>query len=172
MNPKICQSAFLALIAATTILSSCAAVAAIKVDVTDKPKSDDIMSPEPSGVKSKGGFKAKDWLEVEAKIKVEMAPEPKNKTCDKLTVKWYIAVENPDKAGTYLKLTKEIEYVNVPLKEDVFCSVYLSPASIRRWSPRASARRGWRWLTSRNGSKSAAPKCATLFQARRCSPAL
>jgi len=132
MNPKICQSAFLALIAATTILSSCAAVAAIKVDVTDKPKSDDIMSPEPSGVKSKGGFKAKDWLEVEAKIKVEMAPEPKNKTCDKLTVKWYIAVENPDKAGTYLKLTKEIEYVNVPLKEDVFCSVYLSPASIRR----------------------------------------
>ena len=31
-----------------------------------------------------------------------------------------------------MKLTKEVEYVNLPLKEDVYCSVYLSPASIRR----------------------------------------
>lgn len=131
MNPEIRQSAFLAVAAAAAFLSPLAALAATKVDVTEKPKYDDILSPDISGTKSKP-VKPKEWLEVEAKIKVDMAPEPKNKTCDHLTVKWYVAVENPDKVGTFLKLTKEIEYVNVPLKEDVYCSVYLSPASIRR----------------------------------------
>lgn len=131
MNPNIRQSAFLALTLTTAFLAPCAAFGAVKVDVTEKPKSEDVLSPEFSGMKGKP-FKGKDWLEVEARIKVDMAPEPKNKTCDALTVKWYIAVDNPDKAGTFLKLTKEIEYVNVPLKEDVYCSVYISPASIRR----------------------------------------
>ncbi|KAB2639911.1 MAG: hypothetical protein DVB26_06410 [Verrucomicrobia bacterium] len=133
MNPNICQSAFLALTGAIAFLSPCAAygAGAYKVDVTEKPKSEDVVSPEFSGVKGKP-FKGKDWLEMEARIKVDMAPEPKNKTCDSLSVKWYVAVENPGKPGTFLKLTKEIEYVNVPLKEDVYCSVYISPASIRR----------------------------------------
>ncbi len=131
MNPKICTSAFLALTAAVVFLTPNAASGAVKVEVTEKPKSDDILSPEFSGVKGKPS-KPKDWLEVEAKIKIEMLPEPKNKTCDRLTVKWYVAVDNPDKVGTFLKLTKEVEYVNLPLKEDVYCSVYLSPASIRR----------------------------------------
>ena len=31
-----------------------------------------------------------------------------------------------------LLLTKDIEHVNAPLDEDVYCSVYLSPASIKR----------------------------------------
>ncbi|MEI6604031.1 MAG: Amuc_1102 family pilus-like protein [Verrucomicrobiota bacterium] len=133
MNPNTRQSAFLALSAAVAFLSPCTAfgAGAVKVDVTEKPKFDDIVSPEFTGVRGKP-FKGKDWLEVEARIKVDMAPEPKNKTCDNLTVKWYIAVDNPDKPNTFLKLTKEIEYVNVPLKEDVYCSVYISPASIRR----------------------------------------
>jgi hypothetical protein len=61
-----------------------------------------------------------------------MEPTPKTKTCDRLTIKWYVAVDNPDKAGTYLKFSKEIEHVNIPLDEKVYCSVYLSPASIRR----------------------------------------
>lgn len=131
MNTKFCTSAFSFLTAATVFLSSPALFGATKVEIVDRPKYDDLLSPEFSGVKSKQ-YKAKDWLEVEVRIRVEMAPEPKNKTCDKLTVKWYIAVENPDKAETFLKLTKEVEYVNVPLKEEVYCSVYLSPASIRR----------------------------------------
>jgi len=104
---------------------------AVKVDVTEKPKSEDVVSPEFGVMKGKP-VKGRDWLEVEARIKVDMAPEPKSKTCDSLTVKWYVAVDNPEKVGTYLKLTKEIEYVNVPLKEDVYCSAYISPASIRR----------------------------------------
>ena len=31
-----------------------------------------------------------------------------------------------------LLLTKDVEHVNIPLREDVYCSVYLSPASIKR----------------------------------------
>ena len=98
--------------------------------VGEKPVFDDLPSPEFSGGKQKS-FKPKDWLEIEASIKVSLAPEPKSKTCEKLTVKWYIAVKNPEKAGSMLLLTKDIEYVNIPLDEPIFCSVYLSPASIK-----------------------------------------
>jgi hypothetical protein len=91
---------------------------------------EDLPSPEFSGGKQKG-FKPGDWLEVEAKIKIQLSPAPASNTCEKVTVKWYVAVKNPEKAG-FLLLTKSIDYVNVPLEEDVFCSVYLSPSSIRR----------------------------------------
>lgn len=99
--------------------------------VGDKPSFDDLPSPEFSGGKNKS-FKPKDWLEIEAKLKVSLSPEPRSKTCDKITVKWYVAVKNPDKVGTMLLLTKTIEHVNVPLDQDIYCSVYLSPASIKR----------------------------------------
>lgn len=130
MNHQIRQSAFIALSAAAVFLSPCAAFGAVKVDVTEKPKLEDVMSPEFGGVRSKA-FRAKNWLEIEVKIKIQMKPEPKTKTCDKVTLKWYVAVENPEKSSTMLKLTKEIEYVNVPVGDDVFCNVYLSPASIK-----------------------------------------
>jgi hypothetical protein len=97
----------------------------------EKPTFDDLPSPEFSGGKQKS-FKPKDWLEIEAKLKISLSPEPKSKTCEKLTVKWYIAVKNPEKSGTFLLLTKDIEHVNAPLDEDIYCSVYLSPASIKR----------------------------------------
>lgn len=97
----------------------------------DKPSFDDLPSPEFSGGKQKA-FKPKDWLEIEAKLKISLSPEPPSKTCEKLTVKWYIAVKNPEKSGTFLLLTKDIDHVNAPLDEEIFCSVYLSPASIKR----------------------------------------
>lgn len=97
----------------------------------EKPEYDSLQSPEFSGGKQKG-FKPKDWLEIEVKLKVELAPEPKSMTCDRVTVKWYIAVKNPEKSGSMLLLTKDIDYVNIPLNEEVYCSVYLSPASIKR----------------------------------------
>lgn len=97
----------------------------------DKPAFDDLPSPEFSGGKNKS-FKPKDWLEIEAKLKVSLSPEPRSKTCDKITVKWYVAVKNPDKVGNMLLLTKTIDHVNVPLDQDIYCSVYLSPASIKR----------------------------------------
>jgi hypothetical protein len=98
---------------------------------SDKPSFDDLQSPEFSGGKQKG-FKPKDWLEIETKVKVQLSPEPRSKTLDRLTVKWFVAVKNPERSGGMLLLTRDIEHVNVPLNEDVYCSVYLSPASIKR----------------------------------------
>lgn len=101
--------------------------------ICDKPAFDDILSPEFAGMTGKQkAFKPKEWLDIEVKLKVLLNPEPKSKTCDKLTVKWYVAVKNPEKAGKYLLLTKDVEHVNVPLEQDIFVSVYLSPASIKR----------------------------------------
>ena len=98
--------------------------------VGEKPVFDDLPSPEFSGGKQKS-FKPKDWLEIEASLKISLAPEPKSMTCEKILVKWYVAVKNTEKAGSMLLLTKDIEYVNIPLDEAIFCSVYLSPASIK-----------------------------------------
>jgi hypothetical protein len=117
-----------ACIAALTIGSALGQASKV---IGEKPVFEDLPSPIFSGGKDKA-FKPKDWLEIEAKIKVSLSPEPKSKTCDKITVKWYVAVKNTEKAGSYLLLTKDIEYVNIPLEEDVFCSVYLSPASVKR----------------------------------------
>ncbi len=96
----------------------------------DKPEFEDIRSPDIG--ETKNGFKPKEWLEIEAKLKLDMVPMPKSKTADRILVKWYVAVENPDKQGTYLLLSKDVTHVNIPIGEDVFTSVYLSPASVRR----------------------------------------
>ncbi len=111
---------------------TCASVSAQDVKVTaGRPQFDDYPSPKTEGTKSKP-FEPGDWTEAELKLNAEMSPEPPSKACDKITVKWYVAVKNPDKAGQILLLTKEVEYVNVPLKKDIYCSVYLSPNSVRR----------------------------------------
>lgn len=120
-----------AALALCTVLSIGHAAGQASKVTAEKPTFDDLPSPEFSGGKNKS-FKPKDWLEIETKVKVQLAPAPPSKTLDKLTVKWYIAVKNPDKAGTYFLLTKDVEHVNVPLDEDVYISVYLSPASIKR----------------------------------------
>jgi len=99
--------------------------------MTNKPEFDDILSPQFSGGKQET-FKPKEWLRVEAKLKLAMAPAPKSATADKLTVKWFVAIKNPDKAGEFLLLTRDVEHVNVPLDEDFYSSIYLSPASVRR----------------------------------------
>lgn len=105
----------------------------------DKPMFEDLQSPQFSGGKQKNGFKPKDWLEIEAKLKVSTKPEPKTKSCDKLTVKWYVAVKNLEKPGTMMLFTKDVEYVNIPLDEELYFSVYLSPSSIFRLTGRSLA---------------------------------
>ncbi len=100
----------------------------------EKPAFDDIQSPD---FMTKGGkdkrFKGKDWLEIEIKLNLPgEGAKAKGKVIDKLTVKWYVAVKNPDKPGSMLLLTKDIEHINVPLDEEVYCSVYLSPVSVKR----------------------------------------
>lgn len=119
---------FSAIIAAVTIGSAFGQ--AVKV-TGDNPEFDDLPSPQFAGVKNKR-FSPLNWLEIEAKLNIQMSPEPVTKTCDKLTIKWYIAVKNRDKPGTFMLLTKDIEHVNVPVGEEVYCSVFLSPASLRR----------------------------------------
>ncbi|RYD21789.1 MAG: hypothetical protein EOP88_10170 [Verrucomicrobiaceae bacterium] len=100
--------------------------------VGEKPMFDDLPSPLFSGGGKDKSFKPKDWLEIETKLKISLSPEPASKTLDRLIVKWYIAVKNPDAAGSMLLLTKEITHVNVPLEEEIYSSVYLSPGSIKR----------------------------------------
>lgn len=102
--------------------------------VFEKPTFDDIKSPEfmTAGGKQKR-FTPKDWLEIEIKLNLPgEGARAKGKVIDKLTVKWYVAVKNPDKSATMLLLTKEVEHINVPVEEDIYCSVYLSPVSIKR----------------------------------------
>ncbi len=103
---------------------------AVKV-TSEVPTLDDLKSPEFTVSKSKP-FRPKDWLEIEAKLNLDLRPQPKSKTCDKITVKWYLAVKNPENSQTMLLLTRDIDYVNIPLLEDIYCSVYLSPSSIKR----------------------------------------
>jgi len=96
----------------------------------DNPKFDAVPSPDINTGYSKS-FKPKDWLEMEAKINIEMKPEPKSGFCDAITAKWYVAVKNPEGRGVML-LTKDVNYVNIPLGEDLYVSVYLSPNTIKR----------------------------------------
>ena len=76
--------------------------------------------------------KPKKWADFEIPFKVEAAPTPKSGYIDALTFKFYIAVVNPDRARQYLKLYKEVKYVNVPVGENTYASVYLSPSSVKR----------------------------------------
>lgn len=100
---------------------------------------DDIPSPEIQTGKSKK-FTPKDWLEVEAGIKIPAtnAEQKKAGFINQVTVKWYIAVDNPEgKAPIVLK--KTINHLNVPIDEEVFSSVYLSPSAIKRLTGKEKA---------------------------------
>ncbi len=124
-----------AIIASLSVANTFGQVAKV---AADKPDFVDLQSPEFSGAAQKN-FKPKEWLEMEVKMRVALAPEPKSETCDKLTVKWYVLAENPDKPNTYLLFTKDVEHVNIPLNDDVYCSIYLSPASVKRLTGRTRA---------------------------------
>lgn len=99
--------------------------------VPNKPTFDDLQSPEYSGGGRQKLFKPKNWLEIEVKLNLAGGPALKNKVCERLTIKWYVAVKNPDRPGTMFVLTKDVEHVNIPYDEDMFCSVYLSPISVK-----------------------------------------
>ena len=103
----------------------------------DKPDFDDLPSPDISVGKSKS-FKPKDWLEVEAKVKIDVKPNPKVPFIDQVTVKWYVAVENPETKG-FLLLTKDVNHLNVPTDEEIYVSCYLSPSTIKRLTGRDRA---------------------------------
>ncbi|MBK1834828.1 Amuc_1102 family pilus-like protein [Roseibacillus ishigakijimensis] len=97
----------------------------------DDPAFDDLQSPELGGNTGKKKWDPKDWLEAEVKLEVDARPEPEDGFIDRLQIRWYVAVKDPAGRGYFL-LEKDVTYVNVPVGEDVYASVYLSPATIRR----------------------------------------
>lgn len=117
---------------AVAVLAPCSALAQYKVNI-DKPEVEDIQSPDNAG--SIGGnksFSPKDWMEIEVKFRIE-AKDKDKKFADKVTIKWYVAAKNPEKNGRgFILLEKEITHINVPVGEDVYASIYLSPNSVQR----------------------------------------
>lgn len=103
---------------------------------------DDIPSPEIQGGKNKS-FKPKDWLEVEAGIKIPATSAEQKKIgfIDQVTVKWHVAFKNPDGKG-FIKLTKTINHINVPIEEEIFSSVYMSPSVLKRLTGKDKAGKG------------------------------
>lgn len=99
----------------------------------DKPDFDDLPSPEFGGNTGEKRWEPKDWLECEVKLKIEARPEPEDGYVDQLSIRWFVAVEDPASRGkSYFLLEKDISYVSIPLNEDVYASVYLAPSVIRR----------------------------------------
>lgn len=132
-NRPLRRSPLAAIAAATAALSFLAAPvhAQGKADVGTLVF-DDLQSPDIPVGKNKS-FKPKDWLEVEAGIKIPAtnAEQKKSGFIDQVTVKWYVAMDNPDGKGV-IKLSKTINHINVPIDEEIFSSVYMSPANLKR----------------------------------------
>lgn len=136
MNKRTITNKFLLLLGLGALtLSSASAQNQIKVDL-DKPDFDDLETPSfGSGESGNKRFKPKDWLEVEAKFKIEAtSPTTPDGFVDGVTVKWYVAVKNPGAKGTFFIISKIIEHVNLPVGEDLYTSVYLSPSTVARIS--------------------------------------
>lgn len=93
---------------------------------------DNLPSPDLPGTKNKS-FKPKDWLEVEAGIKIPAQSREQQETgfVDRVLVKWYVAVKEQASRRVVL-LTKDVPHINVPVDEEFFSSVYLSPNTIKR----------------------------------------
>ena len=122
-----------------------------KIEASD-PTFEDLQSPSVGGNTGKKSWKPKDWLEVEVKVKLEPGRSaPRDGYVDRLTVRWFVAVDNKiDKAGQkYFLMEKEVTHVNVPLDEDFYLSCYLSPATIKRLT--GSERAGKNSITAVGG---------------------
>ena len=105
----------------------------------DSPQFEELPSPDVGGNTGVKSFKPKDWLEVEVKANIEMPDSYKEQFINKVTVKWYVAVEDPAGGRKPVYLEKEVHHVNVPVGEDFYSSVYLSPAAVLRISGGDSA---------------------------------
>lgn len=115
------------------VLPASLAMAQYKVEI-DKPEIVEVKSPQLGQFSAKKNFTAKDWMEIEVKFKVEVPPKDRDKVkfLDKVTVKWYVAAKNPDTGKGFILMEKEVTHVNVPVGEDIYASVYLSPNSVKR----------------------------------------
>lgn len=143
--PIFSKTLFFSLLVGIFVVGTSDLVAEAKFKV-DKPSFDTLQSPEVGGNTNRKNFKPKDWLEVEVKFKIDaVRPESKDGFVDQAEVRWYVAVENPGKKGQYWKLEKSVTYVNIPIGEDVYVSVYISPNSVKRLSGSDRANKGLIW---------------------------
>ncbi len=98
----------------------------------DKPSINSLESPTfPNVPGARKRFRAKNWLEVEVELKaIKKSVEGDLPFIQEVGVDWYIAIPDPKGKGTLL-LTAQADYINLPIKEDVRVSVYLSPTSLK-----------------------------------------
>lgn len=133
--PVLSQLFQISLIAAacTTASSLCAQNVAVKI-TADEPNFDDLQSPELGGNTGKKAWKPKDWLEVEVPVEIETRPDTPDGYIDRLTVRWFVAVENKvdRNAAKFFLMEKSVTHVNVPVGEKFYLSCYISPATIKR----------------------------------------
>jgi hypothetical protein len=116
------------------VLPTTFAMAQYKVEV-EKPEVVTLQSPQLGQQSAKNKkFTGKDWMEIEVKFKVEVPPKEKKtlKLLDKVTVKCYVAAKNPDGGKGFVLLEREVTHVNVPVDEEIYASIYLSPNSVKR----------------------------------------
>ena len=137
-HPPIVRCLTLALAAVLSVGSS---LALEKADVAE-PKFDELPSPELPGTKNKD-FKPKDWLEVEAGITIPAQNREQEEVgfIDSVVVKWYVAVKEKVSGQTML-LTTEITHLNVPVGEEFYSSVYLSPNTAKRLTGKDKGSKG------------------------------
>ena len=96
----------------------------------DDPKFTELQSPEIQDGNAKS-FKQKDWLEVEVKLQPDrLRNEPKDGYLDQIIVNWHVVVKGQDRKN--YKISKTVTYVNIPVDEPVYVSVYISPNTLRR----------------------------------------
>lgn len=112
----------------------------VKVNV-EKAITGSLQSPEFSGPgASDKKFKPRTWLDIDVPFRVETDSKDE-KYIDGLVFKFFVAVKNERGKGFFL-ISKEIEYVNVPVNKDMFASAYMSPASIERLTGSDKVNRG------------------------------
>jgi len=101
------------------------------------PEFDELQSPTVEDGNAKG-FRPKDWLEIEVRLKVQkMKVEPKDKYIDEVKVNWHVVVKGQDRK-TY-KISKSVTHVNIPIDEEVSVSIYISPNTLKRITGKDSA---------------------------------
>ncbi len=143
MKPSHFPAPKAALVAVCAAVFGLAGVAhAQKAAEIAEPTFDALPSPQFEGTKNKS-FKPKDWLEVEAGITIPAMSREQDAIgfIDEVTVKWYVAVEDKATRKNVL-LTKDVNHINVPVGEEFFSSVYISPNTLKRLTGADRASKG------------------------------
>jgi len=96
----------------------------------DEPNINIISSPNLGGVDgSNRRGRGKSWMEFEVPLEFETRDNDEHFVED-VTVEWYVAIKDKNSNGTLL-LEYAVDYVNIPTKEEISVSVYLTPTSLK-----------------------------------------